>query len=163
MKEKKINLLYVDDEPNNLVSFRANYRTYYNVFTAISAEEGMKILRDNRIHVLITDQRMPQVTGVEFLEQVIREFPDVMRLIFTGYADIQAAVDAINKGQVYRYLNKPSTQDEIRNAIETAYEVFYLREENKKLMDTLLTINQQLDFMLRQRVLSSDTQEPEDF
>jgi DNA-binding NtrC family response regulator len=133
------------------------------VFTAISAEEGMKILRDNRIHVLITDQRMPQVTGVEFLEQVIREFPDVMRLIFTGYADIQAAVDAINKGQVYRYLNKPSTQDEIRNAIETAYEVFYLREENKKLMDTLLTINQQLDFMLRQRVLSSDTQEPEDF
>ena len=88
MDQHKIKVLYVDDEPNNLISFKANYRSFFEVFTAESASEGKKILDENEIHVLITDQRMPVQTGVQFLESVLKEKPQVIRIILTGYDNI---------------------------------------------------------------------------
>lgn len=157
MKENKINILYVDDEINNLVAFKANLRTIYEVHTAESATEGLEILKRNTIHVIITDQRMPNVTGIEFLESIIPIFPDPIRILLTGYADIQAVIEAINKGRVYRYLNKPCSMDEIKMTIENAYEIYSLREENQNLMQTLLAVNKQLEFMIRQRIISIDS------
>lgn len=154
--EGKINILYVDDEVNNLVAFKANFRTSYEVFIAESAEEGFKILRNNKIHIIITDQRMPNITGVQFLEEVIKEFPDPIRILLTGYSDIQAVVEAINKGQVYRYIMKPCLMDELKITLTNAYEVYELKEENRELMKSLLQANQQLEFMLRQRLLAFD-------
>lgn len=156
MSESKINLLYVDDEVNNLVAFKANFRTFCEVHTAESAEDGFKILRNNKIHVIITDQRMPNMTGVEFLEQVIKEFPEPIRILLTGYSDIQAVIEAINKGQVYRYIMKPCIMDELKITITNAYEVYALKEENRELMKSLLRANEQLEFMLRQRLLAQD-------
>lgn len=161
MKDTKISILYVDDEVNNLVAFKANFRTFCEVHTAESAAEGLEILRKTRVHVIITDQRMPNMTGVQFLEAVIKEFPDPVRILLTGYSDIQAVVEAINKGQVYRYIMKPCIMDELKITISNAYEVYCLKEENRELIKSLMRANEQLEFMLRQRLLALDGK-PED-
>src|ERR1035437_9704127 len=158
MKEKeRINILYIDDEVNNLVSFKANFRMHYEIYTAESASEGRKILKEKKINIIITDQRMPEITGVEFLESIIQEHPDPIRMILTGYSDINTVIAAINKGQVYRYIMKPFDAAELKINIDTAFEVYSLREENKELIKSLLQVNKQLEFMLRQHLLSLDS------
>ena len=151
---EKIKILYVDDEVNNLTSFKAIFRKVYDIFIAESAVEAKKILETTGVHIIITDQRMPGITGVEFLESILLQYPDPMRILLTGYADIEAVINAINKGQVYRYIAKPWNEDELRSVIESAYEVYSLREENKDLTAKLLKANEQLEFMLRQKLLS---------
>jgi len=152
--EKALNILYVDDEVNNLVTFKANFRSYYTVFTADSATQGKQILKDNKIHIIITDQRMPGITGVEFLESILPEYPDAIRILLTGYADIETVIEAINKGQVYRYIMKPFSEPDLKITIDNAFELYFLREENKQLLKQLLIVNEQLEFMLRQKLLS---------
>lgn len=155
MKEKpKIRILYLDDEVNNLESFKANFRKHYEIYIAESAYEAKQILINNEIEIIITDQRMPNVTGVEFLESVIEEYPDPIRMLLTGYADIEAVIDAINKGKIYHYTTKPFNADELKITIDKAYEVYSLRKENKELMKSLLQVNTQLEFMLRQKLIS---------
>jgi PAS domain S-box-containing protein len=134
MDVEKINILYVDDEPNNLVSFTANYRRYYNIFTAESAEKGREILNANNIHVLITDQRMPNVSGLQFLESIIREHPFPVRIILTGYSDIETVIEAINKGQVYRYVLKPFDFDELKVIIDNAVDLYFFRRSSHEAM-----------------------------
>lgn len=150
----KIPVLYVDDEPNNLTSFKASFRRDFQVFTAENAAEGWEILKSNEIAVIITDQRMPEITGVEFLESIIPEYPDPIRILLTGYSDIEAVIDAINKGQVFRYINKPWDEQELKMTIQNAYEYYRLKMENKELMKSLMQANKQLEFMLRQRLIS---------
>lgn len=149
-----INVLYVDDEVHNLNSFKAGFRRKFNIFTAESAVEGRKVLETELIHVIITDQRMPVTTGIEFLESIIPEFPDPIRILLTGYADINAVIDAINKGQVYKYIQKPWMDEDLRINIEKAYEIYELRKENKELTEALIVVNKQLEFLLRQNLLS---------
>jgi response regulator RpfG family c-di-GMP phosphodiesterase len=97
---------------------------------------------------------MPEMTGVEFFEKIKKTYPDPMRILLTGYSDIQTVIDSINKGQVYRYITKPWNEDELKVIISSCYEVFCLRKENKELMKSLLQANKQLEFMLRQKLLS---------
>lgn len=150
----KIRILYLDDEVNNLESFKANFRKHYEIYVAESASEAKQILINNEIEIIITDQRMPNITGVEFLESIIDEYPDPIRMLLTGYADIEAVIDAINKGKIYHYSTKPFNADELKIAIEKAYEVFSLRKEKKELLEKLLQVNTQLEFMVRQKLLS---------
>jgi response regulator RpfG family c-di-GMP phosphodiesterase len=154
MTDKELNILYIDDEVNNLTAFKANFRRYYQVYTAESAEEGKKILKEKKIHIIITDQRMPNLTGVEFLASILSEYPDPIRILLTGYTDTETVIEAINKGQVYRYIMKPFNEAELKITLDNAFEVYHLREENKNLMEQVLLINEQLEFMLRQRLLS---------
>ena len=154
MEASPKNILYIDDEVHNLTAFKANFRRYYTIFTAESAFEGKKILAEKNIQIIITDQRMPGMTGVEFLASIINDFPDPIRILLTGYADTETVIEAINKGQVYRYIMKPFNEAELKITIDNAFEVYSLRDENKKLMEKVLTINNQLEFMLRQRLLS---------
>ncbi len=152
--EEKIKILYVDDEENNLQAFKATFRRDYKIFLAINAEEGRKILNTEEIDIIITDQRMPEETGVEFLESIIPIFPEPIRILLTGYTDIQAVIDAINKGQVYHYLTKPWEEDYLRTVIKNAFEIYTLRKENQRLTDALIKANDQLEFLLRQNLLS---------
>jgi response regulator RpfG family c-di-GMP phosphodiesterase len=154
MENAKIKILYIDDEVNNLSAFKANFRRIYDVYTAESAAEGRKILETTEIEIILTDQRMPEMTGVEFLESIVKEFPNPIRILLTGYTDMQALIDAVNKGQIYRYLNKPWNEDELKMYITQAYEVYSLRKENTELTKSLLQANKQLEFMLRQKLLS---------
>lgn len=152
--EEKIKILYVDDEKNNLHAFKATFRRDYEIFLALSADEGREILRSEDVHIIITDQRMPDETGVDFLSSIIPINPDPIRILLTGYTDIQAVIDAINKGQIYHYLTKPWEEEYMRNVIQNAYEVYQLRLENRQLTTDLHDINSQLEFVLRQNLLS---------
>ncbi|MES2829943.1 MAG: response regulator [Bacteroidota bacterium] len=154
MEKQPINILYVDDEVHNLTAFKASFRRTFNVFTAESAKEGVAILKSETIDIIISDQRMPVTTGIEFLESIIPEYPDPIRILLTGYADINAVIDAINKGQVYLYITKPWQDEELRQSIEKAFELFALRRENKRLTEQLLIVNSQLEFMFRQKLIS---------
>src|SRR6478735_4723315 len=104
MNQDRIAVLYIDDEANNLNIFKACFRFDFDIFLANSAQEAFEILKDNKVQVIIADQRMPGMTGVEFFEAVIETHKDPVRILLTAHADIQAAIDSINKGQVYRYI-----------------------------------------------------------
>lgn len=154
MAENKINILYVDDEENNLVSFKATFRLRYNIFTAIGADEAKEILDNNPIEIIITDQRMPNITGVEFLESILDRYPEPMRILLTGYADLNAVIDAVNKGKIFHYLTKPWDEEELETTIKRAYDVYCLRRDEKELTEKLGVSNAQLEFLLRQQLLS---------
>jgi response regulator RpfG family c-di-GMP phosphodiesterase len=154
MADKKISVLYVDDEENNLFSFKAVFRIKYQVYTAISGDEALKTLAEKPVQVIITDQRMPAMTGVEFLEKVIPLYPDPIRLLLTGYADMNAVVDAINKGKIFHYLTKPWNEEELDMTINRAYEAYLQRIKLKQENEKLGMSNEQLEFLLRQKLLS---------
>ena len=153
-EEVVINVLYVDDEENNLQAFKASFRRYFNIYTALSVEEGKKVLKEHEIQVLITDQRMPGALGTELLAEAVLAYPDQIRILLTGYSDIEAIKDAINRGQIYQYLQKPWNDDELRQTIENAFAVYTLKKRQKDLNDQLLLTNEQLEFMLRQKLSS---------
>ncbi len=154
MENKEQNILYIDDEVNNLVTFKANFRRHYTIHTAESALEGKQLLAQHKIHVIITDQRMPAMTGVQFLESILEEYPDPVRILLTGYSEIETVIEAVNKGQIYRYEMKPFNPAELKITIDNAIEVYNLREENRELMRKLMLVNEQLEFMLRQKLIS---------
>ncbi len=124
MSNDKISVLYLDDEEHNLTSFKAAFRREYQIFTTTSANEAVQILSENTIHVVISDQKMPNLSGVEFFELIIPDFPDPVRMLLTGYADIEAVIDAINKGQVYRYIAKPWNETDLKITLDNAFELY---------------------------------------
>src|SRR6201985_109373 len=148
----ELGVLYVDDEINNLNSFKAAFMRDFEIYTASSAKEGRKILDNHEIGVIITDQRMPGMTGIEFLESILPIYPDTIRILLTGFSDINAVMDAINRGQVYKYLVKPWQNDELRVYIENALEIYHLRKENKELAGTLTLANKELDLLNKPRI-----------
>ena len=150
----KINVLYVDDEEQNLVSFKASFRRFFSIFTANSASDAQNILKENIIHVLITDQRMPETTGTELLAKASFDYPDQIRILLTGYTDIEALKDAVNRGHIFRYLEKPWNDDELRKTIEDSFHVYNIKKEQDELNKKILLTNEQLEFMLRQKLIS---------
>ncbi len=154
MSDKKIDILYVDDEENNLISFKATFRLKYNIMIAVSADAAMKILETKPVEIIITDQRMPNMTGIEFLEKVIEKYPDPIRILLTGYADMNAVIDAVNKGKIYHYLSKPWSEQELEETIKKAFEVYQANKEIKEMNSKLAVSNDQLEFLLRQKLLS---------
>lgn len=153
-KIDKIHVLYVDDEEHNLMSFKATFRIKYKVHTAISGEEAIKIMAEQPIDIIITDQRMPNMTGVQFLESILDDYPDPMRILLTGYADLNAVIDAVNKGKIFHYLTKPWNEEELDMTIQRAYDIYKLRKDEKELTEKLGVTNSQLEFLLRQQLLS---------
>lgn len=144
-------VLYIDDEINNLNSFKAAFRRDFEIYTAQSAREGRKILDLNEIGVIITDQRMPGMTGIEFLESILAVYPDTIRILLTGFSDMNAVMDAINRGQVYKYLVKPWQNEELKLYIQNALEIYHLRRENKDLVHKLQLANKELDLLNKAR------------
>lgn len=137
MEKKDFNILYVDDEEQNLISFKATFRRDYNIFTAISGQEGMEIMHNHPINIVITDQRMPGMTGIQFLEKILPVYPDAIRMILTGFSDVEAIIEAINTGRVYRYITKPWDEQELRMTIENARQIFTLKKRNRDLLTQL--------------------------
>jgi DNA-binding NtrC family response regulator len=136
-------ILLVDDESEILFSLRGLLRKEFEVFTAESGAEALEILRRQPIHVLMTDQRMPQMTGVELLRRAQGDCPEAIRMIFTGYADIKAVVEAINQGKIYRYLTKPWDPDELRAVLHEACAHYErIAERRRILLDLRDHLNQ---------------------
>ena len=133
--KKTHNILLVDDEGNILLSLKRILRNEeYEVLTAQNALEGLGILRDNPINLVISDMKMPGMDGVEFLKTVRIKYPGIVRIILTGHGDVKAAVSAINEGEVYRFLLKPWNNDELKITIKQALEYHDLLKEIKGLL-----------------------------
>jgi signal transduction histidine kinase len=138
-------LLVVDDEPDVVQSLRDLLRRDYRVLGATHARDGLRLLHEQPVHVVMSDQRMPDITGIDFLRSVRRDRPDAIRLLFTGYADIKAVIDAINEGHVYRYITKPWDPDELLTVLHQAGEQYDLLQERQQLLDDVQRKNRQLE------------------
>jgi class 3 adenylate cyclase len=135
--EEPMGVLYVDDEEHNLVAFRAAFRRRFRVHTSTSGRQAIGILRENDIPIVITDQRMPDMMGVQFLEAITPEFPDTVRMILTGFSDVGAVIKAINTGRVYRYITKPWDEQELLMTLNGAADVVRLQRRERQLMEEL--------------------------
>lgn len=144
-KNGKELILYVDDEEKHLDSFKILFRKEYDILVAKSAQDGLDILESNDVRLVITDQRMPNMTGVEMLERISNLYPEITRIILTGYSDMEAIISAINKGRVFRYITKPWNKDELKETIDFALESYQLKSENKLLIEQLKKTNRELD------------------
>ncbi len=137
-------MLIVDDEPDVLDSLRHLFHRTYRVLTVESGAEALELLRDEDIHVILSDQRMPGMTGDAFLAQARHVRPDAVRILSTGYADIQAVINAVNEGRIFRYVLKPWNPEELEGIIKQAIEQFELLAERKRLIEQLQDANAQL-------------------
>ena len=160
MSEKhKHTILFVDDEKNVLRSLERLFRKEgYDILTANSGEEGLRKLDGRQISVIVSDQRMPKMTGSEFLRRSKKLSPDTIRIMLTGYSDIDATMDAINKGEVYRFIIKPWDDEEIKLIIRDALRYYELIDENKRLFKLtqeqnaeLRDLNQNLEKKVEER------------
>lgn len=145
MTAHKPSILYLDDELNNLTGFKATFRRDYNVFIAQSAEDALKILGEREFEIIISDQRMPDITGAQFFKRVIEKYPNPVRMLLTGFADIESVVQAINEGNVYRYITKPWDERELRLTIDNALKFYYTQNELRKRNAELEKVNAELE------------------
>jgi DNA-binding NtrC family response regulator len=152
--DEKPKVLYLDDDDANLVTFRANFRDQFVVFTTSNPVEAYNMIGENNIQIVITDHNMPRMSGVEFLESIARDYPDVQRILLTGYTELVPVMEAINKGKVFRILTKPFNMKEISRMVSEAWDQFRQVLEKEKLIHQLKRQNQQFEFILRQRLLS---------
>ncbi|MBK6606886.1 MAG: response regulator [Leptospiraceae bacterium] len=124
MKTTNCKILYVDDEKENLTSFKLLFRKDFDVIIANSAAEGLSLITQEEFQVIISDQRMPIMTGIEFLEHVSDEQPNIIRILLTGYGDTSAMQTAIDNGTVYQILSKPFDRDEMKVVLTSALEQY---------------------------------------
>lgn len=150
-EEKDHNLLIIDDEEDITKALVRQFRRKYNVFATTDATDALKIMENKKIQVVLSDQRMPGMTGVDFFSQIKDKYPDALKLILTGYSDIEAVIGAINEGQVFRYVKKPWNPDELETIIREAFEKYELITNNRKLMSSLQEANQNLEEKVRRR------------
>ncbi|MEO1258476.1 MAG: response regulator [Bacteroidota bacterium] len=120
MPEKKYHILYVDDEADNLLAFRSVFRRYFNIHTAINGQEAIQLLKEKPFHLLLSDQRMPNMTGIELCENVMQNYPKMVRMIITGYSEMKPINEAIEKGKISKYITKPWNIHELKSEIENA-------------------------------------------
>ena len=138
-------LLLVDDEPNVLSSLKRLFRRDgHIILTANSGPEGLEMLSKHKVDIIISDQRMPGMTGVEFLRAAKVNFPDTIRIVLSGFTELQSVTDAINEGAVYRFLTKPWEDEQLREHVHKAFEYRELMEENRQLDIKIRTTNQEL-------------------
>lgn len=130
----KYSVLVVDDETEILQSLRGLLRLEYDVHTSQDPLEALNIFRRRPIHVVMSDQRMPQMTGAQLLSQMQEERPEVVRILFTGYADIQAVIDAVNEGRIFRYISKPWEPEELLALVRQACVEYRYHAERERLL-----------------------------
>ncbi len=156
----KPKVLYVDDEPDNLVVFKSAFRRFYEVLTATSGSEALDIFHRERIALVITDQRMPEMTGIELIKS-LPEIPDTIRMVLTGFSDVETIIEAINTGKVYKYITKPWDKNDLKITIDNAIETLDLRSSNKTLIKELQQANESLEKKVVERTQQIQLQKEE--
>lgn len=134
-------ILCVDDESDNVDALERLFRKKYRVIKATSGKEALQVLKTEKVSLIISDQRMPEMTGVDFLSETVKSHPEIVRILLTGFTDIESVIAAINSGQIYRYVTKPWDPRDLMTAVDRGIERFEmteeLREKNKALKDAL--------------------------
>jgi diguanylate cyclase (GGDEF)-like protein len=144
-------VLLVDDEPYILPILAGLIGREFGVVTANSADDAQKVLERQAIDIILTDQRMPKKSGIQLLEWIRQHYPNTVRLLMTGFAELEDAVDAINKGHVYHYLLKPCRTEELLQVLRNAAEKLKLERERQQLIDELRRFNQELEERVKER------------
>jgi signal transduction histidine kinase len=142
---QRISVLYLDDESSNLSSFKANFRRLHRVNVANSADEAYQILEKEEPHIIIADQRMPDITGVEFFERVKVTHPDPVRILLTAYTSSQTVIEAINKGQIDRYMMKPWNTELMNSTLIKGFSMYQARVALRLKNDELERANAELN------------------
>lgn len=149
-------LLLVDDEENIVSALVRLFRQDgYRILRASSGQEGLALLAQNEVGVIISDQRMPGMTGVEFLSKVKELYPDTVRIVLSGYTELNSVTDAINRGAIYKFLTKPWEDDLLRTNVDEAFQRYEMKLENVRLHGELRKTNEELlriNWELEQRV-----------
>jgi len=143
MSKRKI--LYVDDDVNNLVTFTANFRREYEVFTTTCQNEAFRLIKDEGILVVIADYKMPKINGVLFLEQIRSVFPQTVRLMLTGHAGLEEVIDAINRGGVFRFFCKPFRKEDVAKGLDESFELVNTRDSLESKSEKLKKAYKELD------------------
>ena len=130
-------ILYIDEVEQNLISFKSAFSQDYHIYTATLGGAGLEIMEQNTIQLAITDQRMSDMSGIEFLEKIMILYPDCMRMIMTGISDKDEIIQSINKGNIYRYVAKPWKREDLKLNIDSAMEVYNLKIQNTNLINYL--------------------------
>jgi len=151
IKDKKYSLLYVDDEATNLRVFKSNFRKFYKVHTCTTPFEAIELLKEEEIQVIVTDQRMPEMTGTEFLEKILPDYPDVIKIILTGFTDIEAIKDGINRCGIYKYITKPWNFDEMKGVLDRAMETYQMAIDSEEHVKELEDTNVELEKRVKER------------
>lgn len=153
IREKKpYSILYIDDEKSNLRVFKSLFKKLYNVYvTEDPVNEAFEILRENDIQLVITDQRMPIMTGTEFLIKMAPEFPEMISIILTGFTDIEVIKEAVNKVGIYKYITKPWDFGEMKSTLDKAMESYQLKKDNVHLVQQLKVVNTGLEDTVAER------------
>ncbi|CAN5711345.1 hypothetical protein BH23PLA1_BH23PLA1_17370 [soil metagenome] len=150
MGQRRHTLLIVDDEPNLLDSLHRLFHRDYRVLLAADGPSALTLLREQEIHVILTDQRMPNMSGDVFLSQAREIAPDAVRILFTGYAEIDAVVAAVNRGQIFRFLLKPWDPGELESVVQQAAEQYDLLADRRRLLAELQKANEHLTLANRE-------------
>lgn len=148
---EKYTLLYVDDSEANLYLFKENFQDEYNVLTALSGAEALEIVKEKHLDVIISDQAMPKMTGVEFFEEVLKINSGPNRILLTAYSDIKVLADAVNKTKIYQYINKPWEHEKLKTIIDHAIHEYKLRENNIELTQKLKKQTEELQELLKSK------------
>jgi response regulator RpfG family c-di-GMP phosphodiesterase len=148
MSTTKKCLLIIDDEPNVCDSVHDLLRREFKVLKAHSAEEGYRLMQQEEVHIVMSDQRMPQITGVELLARVKSKYPQAVRMLFTGFADLESIIAAINQGHIFGFLKKPWQPEALEAAVRQAaaeYDRLTIAErEREKLLEQIESLNARL-------------------
>ena len=144
-ENNKINVLYIDDEEPNLSAFKASFRRTHDVRTANSAETAMALIEEEEPHIIIADQRMPKVSGVEFFQSVCKSHPDPQRILLTAYTSSQTIIDAVNKGHINKYMVKPWDREMMERTLDSVYESYKTQIELKQKNAELYRVNYELN------------------
>ncbi|MEA3221566.1 MAG: response regulator [Thermodesulfobacteriota bacterium] len=147
--DEEVRILCVDDEENVLRALKRLFlEDDYEIITATSGAEGIKLLEGSEpIHVVVSDYKMPEMDGIEFLKQVRERWPDIVRIVLSGYADTASVVDAVNEGHIYKFMPKPWNDDELRVTIANAVERYFLHAKNVQLTEELQSTNEELQIV----------------
>ncbi len=138
-------LLLVDDEPNILQALkRLLRRSGYRILTAESGQEGLRLLEQHSVQVIISDARMPGMGGIEFLDRARERWPDCIRIMLSGYTELEAVIQAVNRSAIYKFFTKPWEDDRLRDHIEEAFRQYELQDENHRLTQELHAANDEL-------------------
>ncbi len=143
-------VLFVDDENSVLEGLKRSLRKMdYEIFTASSPEKALSLLDRESIDVIVSDEKMPECSGVDFLAQVCREYPDIVRVLLTGNAQLDMAIRAINQGEIFRFLTKPCQEEDLHLTLRQAIQYRSLLSESYRLLETMKNQSDLLDDLER--------------
>lgn len=166
MNDFQHTVLFVDDEENILHSLKRLLRKEgYRILTATSGADGLKILKEHDVHLVVSDQRMPEMSGTEFLAKVKESYPDVIRTVLTGYTEVDTITESINKGHIYKFMLKPWNDQNLKLEIKQGLEKYDLMQVNKRLHEKVLQknealkeINENLEMRVKERTMDFEIQ-----